>query len=68
MLQTLVQQWQQVEDLKGMLAHMQGQAYTSPPTPSLPDLEALHPRGAARFDPQDAEDRLDQVVGMPHNT
>ena len=68
MLQTLVKQWQQMEDLKGMVAQMQGQSYTPPPTPALPDLEALHPRGAARFDPQDGEARLDRVVGMPHNT
>jgi hypothetical protein len=59
MLQTLVTQWRQVEDLKGMVAHRQGQTYQSPPTPVMPDLEAMHPRGAARFDPHDSEARVE---------
>ena len=62
MLQTLVKQWQQMEDLKGMVAQMQGQTYTPPPTPALPDLEALHPRGAARFDPADSAARLAEAM------
>src|SRR5258708_27104064 len=33
MLQTLVTQWQQVEDLQTMLAQQQGQTYTPPPHP-----------------------------------
>jgi uncharacterized membrane protein len=59
MLQTLVTQWQQVEDLKGMVAHLQGHSYQSPPMPAMPDLEAMHPRGAARFDAHDVESRVE---------
>jgi hypothetical protein len=62
MLQTLVTQWKQVEDLKGMVAQMQGQNYQSPPTPVMPDLEAMHPRGRARFSPHDAEERVEEVL------
>jgi hypothetical protein len=61
-LQTLVTQWKQVEDLKGMVAHLQGQTYQSPPTPVMPDLEAMHPRGAARFMPHDAQERVEAVL------
>jgi hypothetical protein len=62
MLQTLVTQWRQVEDLKGMVAHRQGQTYQSPPTPVMPDLETMHPRGAARFGPHDSEERVERVL------
>ena len=67
-LQTLVKQWEQVEDLKGMVAQMQGQTYQGPPAPVMPDLHALHVRGAARFAAGDAEARVEQVLGTPPQT
>jgi hypothetical protein len=68
MLQTLVKQWEQVEDLKGMVAQMQGKTYQSPPTPVVPDLHSLHARGAARFAASDPEERLEQVIGTSPKT
>jgi len=63
MLQTLVKQWGQMEELKTMLAQQQGWTYTPPPPPALPDLEAMHPRGAARFDPADIQARMAEAMG-----
>ena len=65
MLQTLVKQWEQVEDLKGMVAQLQGRTYQSPATPVMPDLEAMHPRGAARFAAGDSEERVEGALGTP---
>jgi hypothetical protein len=62
MLQTLVKQWGQVEDLKAMLAQVQGQSYQRPALAPMPDLHAMHPGGAARFDERALAESMRQML------
>ena len=58
MQQTLIAQQKEIEDLKQMVATIQGKDYT-PRTASAPvDLQNLHPRGKSRFEKQDINERL----------
>ncbi len=63
MLETLANQHEELEELKAMLATMQGQSYQRKPRPAMIDLRDLHPRGDARFEQGDAQSR----VGRLHN-
>ena len=67
-LQTLMKQWQQVEDLKTMLAQAQGQTYQPPAPPAMPDLFAMHPRGAARYDEHALDEQLRQTLDLTDGT
>ncbi len=48
MLQALANQHEEIEDLKELIAEMRGLKYERKAV-AKPDLHALHPRGAARF-------------------
>lgn len=58
MQQSLADQQEQLEDLKQMMATMQGKKYTPKVAKAPQDLRKLHPRGAARFEKHDARERL----------
>lgn len=50
MMHALANQHEEIQDLKELLSSMQGVAYERKPMMAVPDLQALHPQGAARFD------------------
>jgi hypothetical protein len=62
-LKTLATQHQEIEELKQMLAAMQGSSYESKPHAEMVDLRDLHPRGSARFKAGDTHQR----IGHLHN-
>lgn len=61
-LQALANQHEELEDLKELLADMQGREYVPTAAPPTPDLRELHPRGAERFATEDTENRLAQIA------
>jgi hypothetical protein len=65
MQQTMINQQQQLEDLKQMLATMQGKTYVPQETQVAVNLSELHPRGKARFDKQDNKERIAKQL-HPH--
>src|SRR5258706_4203257 len=65
MQQTMINQQQQLEDLKQMLATVQGQKYVPQAVPTSVNLRDLHPRGAVRFDKQDNKERIAKQL-HPH--
>ncbi|HTX90517.1 MAG TPA: hypothetical protein VMC09_04790 [Anaerolineales bacterium] len=60
-LETLAAQHQEIEELKQMLASMQGQTYEIKPAPAVGDLRDLHPRGDARFEADDSQSRISRL-------
>jgi hypothetical protein len=58
MQQTLVNQQTEIEDLKQMIASLQGKVYTPRAASAPVDLQNLHPRGKGRFEKQDTSRRL----------
>jgi hypothetical protein len=58
MQQTLINQQIEIENIKLMLAALQGQAYTPRATTAPVDLQNLHPRGKQRFERQDINEQL----------
>jgi len=60
----LASQQHQIEELKQMLAKVQGQDYTHPKVEDPVDLRKMHPRGAARFESHDANE---QITKKLHN-
>jgi uncharacterized membrane protein len=58
MLELLSIQHQEIEEVKQMLAAVQGQTYTRKPAPVISDLISLHPRGNDRFEEHDAQRRI----------
>jgi hypothetical protein len=58
MQQSLAEQQEQIENLKQMMATMQGKQYTPQAVKAPQDLRKLHPRGTARFEKHDARERL----------
>jgi hypothetical protein len=62
MQQSLADQQEQLEDLKQMMATMQGKEYIPQAAKSPQDLRKLHPRGAARFEKHDARERLSRQL------
>ena len=49
MMRALSNQAEEIQDLKALIAEMQGKAYERRPAPAVPDLRSLHPQGAERF-------------------
>ena len=60
-LETLANQQREIEELKQMLAVAQGQTYQPKPAPERIDLRDLHPRGNARFNEDDAQQRISHL-------
>ena len=58
MQQTLTSQQIEIENLKQMIASMQGQVYTPQAISAPVDLQNMHPRGKGRFEKQDTSERL----------
>src|SRR5574341_1461492 len=56
--ETLNNQRNEIENLKQVIAALQGQAYELKAGVPLPDLQELHPRGAARYEEHDVRERL----------
>jgi hypothetical protein len=48
-LQSLANQHEELQDLKELVAKLQGQSYEREAAPAVPDLRALHQRGHKRF-------------------
>lgn len=48
-MRALANQHEEMEELKELLAALQGQTYQRKPAPQVPDLREMHPKGAARF-------------------
>jgi len=65
MQQNLINQQQQLEDLKQMLATLQGQKYVPQEAQVKVNLRDLHPRGAGRFEKRDNQERLTKQL-HPH--
>lgn len=65
MQQTLLNQQDQIESLKQMVAAVAGQEYVPTETQAAIDLRELHPRGAARFEQQDNRERMARQL-HPH--
>ena len=49
MMRALANQAEEIQDLKALIAEMQGKVYERRPAPAVPDLRSLHPQGAERF-------------------
>ena len=60
--EALANQHEELEELKALLASLQGQTYQPQPTPEVPNLRALHPQGTARFEPNYTQKRLARHV------
>jgi hypothetical protein len=58
MQQSLRDQQKQIEDLKQMIAALHGKEYTPAQAEAPVNLRELHPRGADRFEKQDASARI----------
>ena len=65
MLETLANQHEEIEELKQMMAEVQGRSYQRKPRPEVMDLRDLHPRGETRYHENDVTARLKslQVIG-----
>ncbi len=61
MQRSLREQHRQIEELKQMIASLQGVAYTIKTEPELADLRDLHPRGDERFDDDDVHERVGRL-------
>jgi hypothetical protein len=49
MMRALANQAEEIQDLKALVAEVQGKVYERQPAPAVPDLRSLHPQGAKRF-------------------
>lgn len=56
--QTMASQQTEIENLKQMVAALQGKVYTPRASSAPMDLQELHPRGKSRFEKQDTHRRL----------
>lgn len=65
MQQTLLNQQQQIEELKKMLASINGREYIPMKAQAAVNLQELHPRGASRFEKHDSRERLKRHL-HPH--
>jgi hypothetical protein len=61
-LETLANQQQELENLKALIAGLQGQAYTPKEITPAPDLQDLHPRGDQRFADDDLSKRWQESL------
>ena len=65
-LQSLQNQREEIEELKQLIAATTGQPYQAKELAAAPDLFALHPRGAERFESDDQAERFhDQLHHNP---
>jgi hypothetical protein len=62
LMQALANQHEEMEELKELIASMQGKTYARKPAQAIPDLRELHPQGAARFDENHTRKRLARHV------
>jgi hypothetical protein len=58
MQQTLINQQVEIENMKQMVAALQGKVYTPRAISARVDLQNLHPRGKTRFEKQDINERF----------
>ena len=58
MMRALTNQQQELEELKALLASGQGQTYERQSVPEVPDVRAMHPQGAARFETNYVQKKL----------
>jgi sensor histidine kinase YesM len=65
MMRALANQHEEIQDLKEVIADMQGKTYTRRTLPAMPDLHELHRQGHARFENGYARQRVARHV--PHN-
>jgi sensor histidine kinase YesM len=66
LLETLANQHEELEDIKQMLATVQGTSYQKVSRPEAPNLRSLHPRGDARFEQEDAHRRVAHLHNPSH--
>ncbi len=59
-LQALANQHDELEQMKRVMAVMQGKQYQEQAPATVPDLQELHPRGRARFDEGDTHAQMDR--------
>ena len=52
-LETLINQQQEIDELKQMIAVLMNQSYTQKKPQVTPNLQALHPRGEVRYEQKD---------------
>jgi hypothetical protein len=65
-LQTLMNQDQEIEEIKQLMAALSGKPYEPPAPQPIPDLRDLHPRGDERFQEDELEKRwLEQMHHSP---
>ena len=60
-LETLANQHQEIEELKQMMASMQGKSYHPKPRPEVADLRGMHPRGNTRYEEADSSRRINRL-------
>ena len=65
MMRALANQHEEIQDLKELIADMQGKSYTRRALPVRPDMRDLHPQGRARFENDHTRQRLARHV-PPH--
>jgi len=56
--QSLINQQTEIEDMKQMIATLQGKVYTPQAAKAPVDLQNMHPRGKRRFERQDIKERF----------
>jgi hypothetical protein len=65
-LQSLQNQHDEIEELKQIIAVLGGKTYETKASAPLPDLYALHPRGATRFEENDHQKRMNKQLHHNH--
>ncbi len=61
-LQSLQNQHKEIEELKQLLSALNGKSYEPAEKEAVPDLRAMHPRGAARFQADDHHRRFQKQL------
>ncbi len=62
MMHALANQQQELEELKELLASLQGRTYQRQSALEVPDVRAMHPQGSARFEPNQTQKRFARHV------
>jgi hypothetical protein len=63
--EAIANQHEELHELKELIAAMQGKTAEHEALEPVPDLQSLHPRGAERFENDDAQERLDRLHQNP---
>ncbi len=66
MLEMMASQQQELEELKVMLAELQGKSYQPKKVKPVANLRDLHPRGKARYEEHDIHERMSGHVHRHH--